>query len=96
VFAKFLIGIVRIYQVTISPWTPASCRFTPTCSSYAKEAIEHHGAARGGWLAVRRIGRCHPWGGFGYDPVPLTPDDEQRGLDDRTESAASADRMIAG
>lgn len=68
--ARFLIGLVRFYQRAISPWTPAACRFTPTCSSFAVEAIEVHGALRGAWLAVRRIGRCHPWGGMGYDPVP--------------------------
>lgn len=67
---RILIGAVRAYQLMISPWTPATCRFTPTCSSYAIEAIERHGALRGAWLAAKRIGRCHPWGGFGYDPVP--------------------------
>jgi hypothetical protein len=67
---RILIGAVRFYQLAISPWTPASCRFTPTCSAYAIGALEEHGALRGTWLALRRIGRCHPWGGFGYDPVP--------------------------
>ena len=67
---RILIGIIRFYQVAISPWTPPSCRYTPTCSDYATEAIRNHGAARGGWLALRRILRCHPWGGEGYDPVP--------------------------
>lgn len=67
---RVLIGLVRVYQVAISSWTPASCRFTPTCSSYAIEALREHGAARGVWLSMRRIARCHPWGGFGYDPVP--------------------------
>jgi len=96
VFAKFLTSIVRLYQIMVSSWTPASCRFTPTCSSYAIEAIDHHGAMRGGWLALRRIARCHPWGGHGFDPVPLPSENEQRGLDARTESATSVDRMIAG
>ncbi len=68
--ARILIGVVRCYQLAISSWTPASCRFTPSCSAYAIEAIERHGGVRGAWLAARRIGRCHPWGGFGYDPVP--------------------------
>lgn len=68
--ARILIAAVRLYQLTISSWTPSSCRFTPSCSAYAIEAIEQHGAVRGAWLAARRIGRCHPWGGFGYDPVP--------------------------
>lgn len=66
-------GLVRFYQVGISPWTPPSCRYTPTCSSYALEALERHGALRGGWMAMRRILRCHPWGGSGYDPVPPLP-----------------------
>ena len=70
-FRRVLVALIRFYQVAISPWTPAACRFQPTCSSYALEAIERHGALRGGWLALRRIGRCHPWGGQGYDPVPL-------------------------
>lgn len=67
---RILKGLIRFYQLAISPWTPASCRYTPTCSAYALEALDVHGAAKGGWLAIRRIGRCHPWGGHGYDPVP--------------------------
>lgn len=67
---RILIGIIRFYQVVISPLTPPACRYTPTCSAYAREAIEVHGAARGSWLALRRVLRCHPWGGQGYDPVP--------------------------
>lgn len=68
-----LVGLVRLYQVGVSPWTPASCRYTPSCSHYAVEALESHGALRGGWLTLRRLLRCHPWGGQGYDPVPLVP-----------------------
>jgi len=71
VFVRILTGLIRAYQLAISPWTPAACRFNPTCSSYALEALQRHGALRGGWVALRRIGRCHPWGGSGYDPVPL-------------------------
>ncbi|HUF75722.1 MAG TPA: membrane protein insertion efficiency factor YidD [Longimicrobiales bacterium] len=67
---RILIGIVRLYQLAISSWTPSSCRFTPSCSAYAVQAIETHGGLRGGWMAARRLGRCHPWGGQGYDPVP--------------------------
>lgn len=67
---RILTAVVRFYQLAVSPWTPAACRFTPTCSSYALAALERHGALRGSWLAVRRICRCHPWGGYGYDPVP--------------------------
>ncbi len=82
---RLLIGIVRFYQVAISPWTPAACRFTPTCSSYAIEALEVHGPLRGGWLAMKRIGRCHPWGGHGFDPVPSPHTHEHRTLENRTE-----------
>ena len=67
--APFLL-IIKIYQTVISPFTPATCRFQPTCSHYAKEALEKHGFFRGGWLALRRIFSCHPWGRSGYDPVP--------------------------
>ncbi|MGD8287595.1 MAG: membrane protein insertion efficiency factor YidD [Gemmatimonadota bacterium] len=67
---RILIAAVKSYQLLISSWTLPSCRFTPTCSSYAVKAIERHGAFRGSWLAMKRIARCHPWGGFGYDPVP--------------------------
>ncbi|HET7039465.1 MAG TPA: membrane protein insertion efficiency factor YidD [Gemmatimonadales bacterium] len=61
--------MIRAYQVAASPF-PSPCRFTPTCSSYALEAVRRYGALRGGWLALRRIARCHPWGGSGHDPVP--------------------------
>ena len=65
-----LILPIRFYQHAISPHFPAACRFTPTCSQYAVEAIRRHGPLRGLLLALRRILRCHPWGGCGYDPVP--------------------------
>ena len=61
---------IRAYRRWISPWTPASCRFVPTCSAYAVEALSTHGALRGSWLTLRRILRCHPFGGVGHDPVP--------------------------
>ncbi len=67
--APFLI-LIKIYQTIISPLTPATCRFQPTCSHYAKEALEKHGFFRGGWLALKRIFSCNPWGRSGYDPVP--------------------------
>ncbi len=69
-FKKLFVLLIGFYQQVISPLTPPSCRFQPTCSAYAREAIEIHGALRGGWLAVRRLARCHPWGGHGFDPVP--------------------------
>ena len=65
-----LILPVRFYQYVISPMMPASCRYTPTCSQYAIEALRVHGPFKGSWLAVKRIARCHPWGGHGHDPVP--------------------------
>ena len=65
-----LIAPIQFYRRVISPMTPPSCRFTPTCSQYAIEAIRKHGPFKGMYLAVRRILRCHPWGGSGYDPVP--------------------------
>jgi hypothetical protein len=67
-----LSAAVRGYQLLISPMLPPACRFLPTCSEYAAEAIERHGALRGIILASRRLARCHPWGGSGYDPVPET------------------------
>lgn len=63
-------GAVRAYQLVVSPLLPPSCRFLPSCSDYAIEAIARHGAVRGGGLALWRLARCHPWGGSGYDPVP--------------------------
>lgn len=65
-----LILLVRGYQVVISPILPAACRYYPTCSHYAIEALEKHGALRGGWMAVKRIARCHPFHPGGFDPVP--------------------------
>ena len=65
-----LIVLIRFYQICISPLKPPTCRFTPTCSAYALEALRKHGLFKGSWLAIRRILRCHPWGGSGYDPVP--------------------------
>ena len=62
--------LVRFYQVAISPLKPPTCRFSPTCSTYALEALKKYGLLKGGRLALRRIMRCHPWGGSGYDPVP--------------------------
>lgn len=68
--ARPLIWLVKFYRLAISPWLGGNCRFQPTCSEYAIEALHVHGVLRGSWLAARRIGRCHPWGTSGYDPVP--------------------------
>lgn len=75
--ARPLIWLVQLYQVTLGPLMSGHCRFQPTCSAYAVEALQRHGALRGGWLTIRRLLRCHPLGGLGYDPVP---DSEERGL----------------
>ena len=68
--ARFIVLLVRGYQRFISPVLPPSCRFAPSCSQYALEAVQRHGALRGSWLAIRRVARCHPWNPGGYDPVP--------------------------
>ncbi|NJW53780.1 membrane protein insertion efficiency factor YidD [Salinimicrobium oceani] len=65
-----LIALVRFYQRFISPFTPATCRYTPTCSQYTIEALRAHGPLKGSWLSIKRILSCNPWGGKGYDPVP--------------------------
>ena len=62
--------LIRIYQVLISPLFPSSCRYSPTCSHYGIEAFQKHGLIKGGWLTIKRIASCNPWGGSGYDPVP--------------------------
>jgi uncharacterized protein len=74
-FVKAIVGfvfivLIRIYQYFISPLTAASCRYTPTCSQYGVEAIQKYGAFKGGWLTIKRIASCNPWGGHGHDPVP--------------------------
>jgi putative membrane protein insertion efficiency factor len=65
-----IVVLIKIYQHTISPWTGKNCRYDPTCSNYTLEALKVHGPIKGGWLAIKRIASCHPWGGEGYDPVP--------------------------
>jgi putative membrane protein insertion efficiency factor len=67
---KIFILPIRLYQYVISPLIPGACRFTPSCSEYSAEAIKKHGVVRGIILGIKRIGKCHPWGGSGYDPVP--------------------------
>ncbi len=75
--STFLIVLIRVYRWTVSPLLHAlssggGCRFEPSCSQYCLEAIQLHGAARGSWLGLKRLARCHPWGGSGYDPVPAS------------------------
>lgn len=67
---KILLSLIKFYRFVISPITPSSCRFLPTCSGYAQIALQNHGALKGSILAIKRISKCHPWGGSGYDPVP--------------------------
>jgi len=78
--SALLIGLIRVYQWTIVPLLGANCRFEPSCSHYAREAIQVHGAGAGTWLAIRRLARCNPWGAWGYDPVP---EPKLRGASDR-------------
>lgn len=68
--ANILILLIRIYQYTLSPLIGRNCRYTPTCSNYGIQAIRKYGAIKGGWLTIKRIASCNPWGGSGYDPVP--------------------------
>lgn len=67
---RFLVALLRGYQYLLSPWWGTQCRFTPSCSNYAIEAVERHGALFGSWLATKRVLRCHPWHPGGFDPVP--------------------------
>ena len=67
---RVLILTIGLYQRAVSPYLPTACRYSPTCSHYSKEAVEKYGAAKGIWMGVKRLGRCHPLGGRGYDPVP--------------------------
>ena len=68
--AWIFIFLIRIYKGVISPMLPARCRYTPTCSEYSLQAIQKYGPFKGGWLTLKRMGSCHPWGGHGHDPVP--------------------------
>ena len=83
-FAWPLLGFVWLYRYAISPLLGANCRFQPSCSDYARDALLRYGAFKGGWLMLKRIGRCHPWGGSGYDPVP-GPDQDAAGDTDESD-----------
>jgi uncharacterized protein len=86
-------GLIRLYQLVLSPVLPPRCRYLPSCSDYAIEALARHGVVTGSWLALRRLARCHPWGGSGYDPVPpqgwRRPRDQPPGL--RQHDCGAAD-----
>ena len=81
-----LLAIVWLYRNAISPLFSANCRFEPTCSAYATEALQRYGGVKGGWLVLRRFGRCHPWGGSGYDPVPMLDTGADSGKDHSIDS----------
>ena len=83
-----LVAVVRSYQLVISPWTAPTCKYYPSCSSYAVTALERHGALSGSWLAVRRLGRCHPWSDGGIDDVPPVVRSSGDHPDDRPDRAA--------
>lgn len=85
---RLLVGLIRLYQAAVSPLLPSSCRYVPTCSEYAVTAVERFGALRGGWMAVKRVFRCHPFGGSGVDRVPPAPGD---GADGRTPTDADGE-----
>ena len=70
ILALPFIGLIRFYQLAISPWIGSNCRFQPTCSQYGIQALQTHGPIKGIWLTAKRMSKCHPWGGSGYDPVP--------------------------
>ncbi len=79
----FVISLpVRAYRLIFSPWVGFNCRYHPTCSAYAMEALKNHGGIKGSWLAAKRIARCHPWGGAGHDPVPPSAIKSERGSHD--------------
>ncbi len=87
-----MLVLIRGYQLLVSPFFPPSCRYYPSCSEYARQAVVRHGPLRGGWLALRRLLRCHPWADWGYDPVPERAPD--RAPD--SKSAAGAAKKSAG
>jgi hypothetical protein len=95
VLAWPLLALVGLYRIAISPWLGRNCRFEPTCSEYALQALREYGAFRGSWLAAKRIGRCHPWGGSGYDPVPETEAIDEKLLRERAKVLSHAYGFIS-
>ncbi len=93
--ARLLGLLIRVYRYLLSPLLPPRCRFLPTCSAYALEAVERHGALHGGWLAVKRLARCHPWGGAGYDPVPPVAGDRPGPADGPAGNSLESERRHA-
>lgn len=91
--ARFILYLIKVYQNGISPRLTPSCRYYPSCSSYAAEAVEKFGAGRGGWLAARRLLRCHPLGGEGYDPVPHKID-QHKEMDPADPALGGRDREV--
>ncbi len=87
---EFLRAVILCYRYALSPVLPGACRFDPSCSAYALDAVSRFGAWKGGWLALRRLGRCHPWGGWGHDPVPLETDPRRRERSARHRAAPGA------
>jgi putative membrane protein insertion efficiency factor len=85
---RILLALLRIYKIALSPYLGSQCRFVPTCSDYARDAVVHHGAARGSWMAACRLCRCHPFAQGGYDPVPGTEADDTAGPDPRANPDA--------
>jgi putative membrane protein insertion efficiency factor len=88
---KLLLALIRLYQLTLSPFVGRACRFEPSCSRYTAACIESHGAARGSWLGIKRIARCHPFHPGGYDPPPLS----SSRAEPRASAALSADTRVA-
>lgn len=94
---RILIGLIRFYRAAISPMLSAACRYRPTCSEYAETAVRRYGALRGGWLAAKRLLRCHPFGGRGWDPVPGRPGrEEDRPDESEIEDATNARERRSG
>ncbi|MEE9570715.1 MAG: membrane protein insertion efficiency factor YidD [Gammaproteobacteria bacterium] len=78
IFARIVVGLIRAYQYLLSPWLGPHCRYSPSCSEYAVQAIRLHGSLHGGWLTIKRLARCHPWATSGYDPVPSSRSDSRQ------------------